>query len=359
MVRAIRSRRGRLAAAVAGLLLAAVALHSLLGTGFQFGRAVTVLSHPAMPWIVLALACELVSYLAYALAQRRLVRAAGQRVTAGWLACLSVGAQALSNFLPAGYLASNVLNFNELRHRRLSSAQATWTLVMSSALYIGTLATLSLIAAELAGGQTAGPLRDLGLAALVLVGLLATTLPLLARSRALRRAAGHGPAGLGLLGASRAAQWTGRAQRFLTSLSETRLSRRHLALCVAGFAACWLADAACLIATFPAVGAAIPWSTLPLAYCGAQLVSFLPITPGGVGLVEGSLVVALVSRGGAGIHVLSAILLYRLISYWGTLPAGAVGYAVVRRTRPDSVEEEWVASPEWSPSRISAVPSNT
>jgi hypothetical protein len=29
--------------------------------------------------------------------------------------------------------------------------------------------------------------------------------------------------------------------------------------------------------------------------------------------------------------VLAAVLLYRLISYWGTLPAGALGYLAVRR----------------------------
>ena len=346
MTRVVRIRGlRRAAAATAALIVLALVLRALLGSGVQIGRAADLLTHPAVPWIFLALACELASYLAYALAQRRLLRATGHRLNARWLACLSVAAQSLSNFLPAGYLASNVLNFRELRNRSLASAHATWVLLMTSVLYIGTLATLALVGAELAGGEAAGAVRDLGIGALTLLALLALSLPAL--TRRIRRSLTPG--------------LSGRTRRFLAAVSEVKLSRRDLAICGALFTACWIADAACLVATFPAVGAAVPWTTLLVAYCGAQLASFIPITPGGVGLVEGSLAVVLVTHGVSGIHVLSAILLYRMISYWGTLPAGAAGYAVVRRTRPGWPQEERVASSGWpaSTSVISAVPSNT
>jgi uncharacterized protein (TIRG00374 family) len=71
---------------------------------------------------------------------------------------------------------------------------------------------------------------------------------------------------------------------------------------------------------------------VPIAYCSAQLVSFLPITPGGLGLVEGSLAVTLTGSGSAA-AVLAAVLLYRTIAYWGTLPFGFLGYLAVRRDR--------------------------
>jgi uncharacterized protein (TIRG00374 family) len=345
-------------ASLAALLLVAVVLRCVLGPGLQLGRVAGLLTHPVLPWLALALACEVLSYLAYALAQRRLVRAAGHRLNARWLACLATAAQALSNFLPAGYLASNVLNFNEFRHRSLAPARATWVLLMSSVLYIGTLATLALIGAELGGGAAAGPVRYLGTAALGMMALLALLLLFLRRNRLLRERAVDAVVRLARLVPGRRTQWAGRTRGFLTSLSATRLSRRGIAHCAAGFAGCWVADAACLVASFFAMGAAVPWTTLLLAYCGAQLVSFMPITPGGVGLVEGSLALALVSGGAPGIHVLSAILLYRLISYWGTLPAGVAGYAVVRRTRPGLPDEERVASLGWPTSTISAVPSN-
>jgi uncharacterized protein (TIRG00374 family) len=86
------------------------------------------------------------------------------------------------------------------------------------------------------------------------------------------------------------------------------------------------------VAAVQAVGARPAWALVPLAYCAAQLVAFLPITPGGFGLVEGSLAVTL-AMGGGGSRVLAAVLLYRIIAYWGTLPFGTIGYLGVRRAR--------------------------
>lgn len=117
----------------------------------------------------------------------------------------------------------------------------------------------------------------------------------------------------------------------LSCLSEVRLSRRTAATAGALFVAGWMADAACLISALLAIGAAPPWSDLLLAYCSAQLVSFLPVTPGGLGLVEGSLAITLVGTGAAAAPVLAAVLLYRALSYWATLPTGAFGYLAVRR----------------------------
>ena len=50
---------------------------------------------------------------------------------------------------------------------------------------------------------------------------------------------------------------------------------------------------------FEAVGVDVPWRGVLLAYAAAQLATNLPITPGGLGVVEGSLTVALVAFGGA------------------------------------------------------------
>jgi hypothetical protein len=41
-------------------------------------------------------------------------------LTVRWLAMLAAAAQAVNNFLPAGYVAANVLSFGELR--RITSA---------------------------------------------------------------------------------------------------------------------------------------------------------------------------------------------------------------------------------------------
>jgi hypothetical protein len=73
---------------------------------------------------------------------------------------------------------------------------------------------------------------------------------------------------------------------------------------------------------FIAIDAPIPWKGLLLAYGAGQLAATLPITPGGLGVVEGSITVALVAFGGAESSTVDAVLLYRVISFWLILALG-------------------------------------
>jgi uncharacterized protein (TIRG00374 family) len=59
------------------------------------------------------------------------------------------------------------------------------------------------------------------------------------------------------------------------------------------------------------------------------LATTLPITPGGLGAVEGSLTVALVTFGGAQASTVAAVLLYRLISFWLVVPVGWVAWSAL------------------------------
>ncbi len=71
----------------------------------------------------------------------------------------------------------------------------------------------------------------------------------------------------------------------------------------------------------------MPWRGLLLAYGAGQLAANLPITPGGLGVVEGSLVIALVAFGGGQVSTVAAVLLYRIVSFWGYLPVGWLVWA--------------------------------
>jgi putative heme transporter len=92
----------------------------------------------------------------------------------------------------------------------------------------------------------------------------------------------------------------------------------------------WVFDCACLALAFAAVGAAVPWRGLLLAYGTGQLAANLPITPGGLGVVEGSLSIALVLYGGAQASTVAAVLLYRIVSFWAVLPLGWGSWAALR-----------------------------
>ncbi len=90
----------------------------------------------------------------------------------------------------------------------------------------------------------------------------------------------------------------------------------------------WMLDSACLALSFLAIGAGIPWRGLLLAYGAGQLAANLPITPGGLGVVEGSLTIALVQFGGAEASTVAAVLLYRILSFWAELPIGWATWGV-------------------------------
>jgi uncharacterized protein (TIRG00374 family) len=94
----------------------------------------------------------------------------------------------------------------------------------------------------------------------------------------------------------------------------------------------WVADVAVLAVAFLALNSSPPWTGLLLAYCAGQIAASLPVTPGGIGVVEGSITLALVAFGGAEIITLAAVLLYRLIAYWGCIPAGGLAWLVLRIT---------------------------
>jgi hypothetical protein len=73
----------------------------------------------------------------------------------------------------------------------------------------------------------------------------------------------------------------------------------------------------------------------------------LPITPGGLGVVEGSLTLALVFLGGGKAPTIAAVLLYRLFSFWIPLPVGAGCWAGLaqRRRRAERAERAAGAVP--------------
>ena len=105
-------------------------------------------------------------------------------------------------------------------------------------------------------------------------------------------------------------------------MTAVRLNWTQIGRIVAWGTANWLLDCACFAMMFRAIDAPIPWKGLLLAYGAGQLAATLPITPGGLGVVEGSITVALVAFGGAETSTAYAVLLYRVISFWMILVIG-------------------------------------
>jgi uncharacterized membrane protein YbhN (UPF0104 family) len=84
----------------------------------------------------------------------------------------------------------------------------------------------------------------------------------------------------------------------------------------------WVWDAVALAACILALGGGVPWRGVVVAYALTQIAASFPITPGGLGVVEGSLAALLVAYGMPVDRALAATLLYRLVSFWALVPIG-------------------------------------
>jgi uncharacterized membrane protein YbhN (UPF0104 family) len=88
----------------------------------------------------------------------------------------------------------------------------------------------------------------------------------------------------------------------------------------------WLFDFLCLYSALLAVGSRPPLYVALLAYSAAQLLGQLPLTPGGLGVVEAGLTGTLALAGVPAAAAALAVLAYRLVAYWLPLPVGLVAW---------------------------------
>jgi uncharacterized protein (TIRG00374 family) len=93
----------------------------------------------------------------------------------------------------------------------------------------------------------------------------------------------------------------------------------------------WTFDYLTLLAALAAIGSHPRPALVLLAFCGAQVLAQIPITPGGLGFVEAGLSAMLVLAGVKAGDALLATFAYRLFSYWLPLPVGLIGFAAAPR----------------------------
>jgi uncharacterized protein (TIRG00374 family) len=92
-----------------------------------------------------------------------------------------------------------------------------------------------------------------------------------------------------------------------------------------------LFDYLALLSALTAVGSSPRPALVLLGYVTARILSFVPITPGGLGFVEAGLTGMLLLAGISGADTVLATLAYRLVSFWLPLPAGLAAFALFRR----------------------------
>jgi uncharacterized protein (TIRG00374 family) len=88
------------------------------------------------------------------------------------------------------------------------------------------------------------------------------------------------------------------------------------------------------------------------AWSLARLLGSIPITPGGLGVVELGLTTALVGFGGDQPEVVAAVLVYRALTILPTLVIGLLLGVTYKRYRPEQAPEEVPAAPPLAPTTL-------
>jgi uncharacterized protein (TIRG00374 family) len=113
--------------------------------------------------------------------------------------------------------------------------------------------------------------------------------------------------------------------------TRTLTADRPLMLRTVGWAAAnWLLDAAALWVFLLAFGYRAQVDGLVVAYGLANVLAAIPITPGGLGVVEAVLTATLVGFGAPRAIAVLGIISYRLVNFWLPIPFGAAAYLSLR-----------------------------
>jgi uncharacterized protein (TIRG00374 family) len=307
-----------------------------------------LLLHIDSPWIALAAAAEFGSLLAFALGTRAMLPSQ-HRPTVWRVFRIDLTTIALSHCVPAGGVAGTGLGLRMLRQAGVPVADAAFGKVAQG---VGSvLVLLMLLWTALA---VAIPLHGsnpiyLSVTAAGLVVFVVASLLLLLLGR----------------GRPTAARWLGRITTALPRVDDGAGERfvetvgaqfdvvvadpRRLAAAVAFATANWLLDATALWASVRVFGHSLGYVGLMVPYALGQAAGWVPITPGGLGLVEGILVPTIVGFGSPRSVAILGVVLWRLLSFWLPIPVGAATYGSLVHTHHRE------AAPPVPPSREPAV----
>lgn len=331
-------RPGRRTAALvtAGAAVALVAVEVVAVRG-QLAAAWDTLDDARPGWVLAAVAATLASMHVFARVQRRMVHAAvpagTPRVPIARMVGLTYSANAVNTTMPAGAAMSVGYAMTRMRAWGVPAVAAGFAVLASGVLSSVSFAVLVVACAALAGGV------DVGWIVLGVVAVAAVAASIAVRHHTLPAARSVIHRSFELVARLLDRRRPGAAAAVRRTADEFDAVRPRRRDWVAGgsFALLnWLADLACLVAVFQAVHGT-EGTSFPLvftAYVAGMSASSIAFLPGGLGVVEVAMIVALHAGGVATAPATAAVLLYRFISCILVVAIGwlfVVGSAVARR----------------------------
>jgi putative heme transporter len=287
-------------------------------------------------FLVLGLALQIAAWFTYSLLTRSALGDARHSISRMRMFRIQMGTKALSNIVPGGSAASSALGYRLMTLSGVSGPDAGFALAtagLASAVVLNLLFWTALLVSIPFRGvnplYVSAALAGLGI--MLVVALLVLGLQ-------------HGQGR-----AERFLQWLGGKLRFdpdtataalrqIGDRLEDLIADRALLKRVGLWATLnWLLDAGSLWVFVWAFGGALDIDALLVAFGLANIFAVIPITPGGLGIVEGVYIPTLIGFGLTRQEATLGVASYRLAQFWFPILLGGILYASLR-VGPWSIE---------------------
>ncbi len=294
-----------------------------------FGDALSKLGEVEPSWLFLGIVLEFAALLCYSMLTHVALGQDSDKVRIFTLFRIQLSTRSLGSLVPGGSAASNALGFRLMTLAGANGRDAGFALATAG---VGSAVVLNLVlwVALIVSIPGRGVNAFYGTAAIfgVIVMLLA------------------GGVVLGLVDhegrAERVTRWFARKMRFdqdkagevavhlgerLRGLAnEPGLLRKVLSWSLLN----WFLDIAALFVFIRAFGGSVDIVGLVVSFCLANIFASIPITPGGLGIVEGIYIPSLVGFGLTTTTATVSVLSYRLVQFWLPMLVGGVCYVSLR-----------------------------
>jgi uncharacterized protein (TIRG00374 family) len=344
---------------VHGVLLVALAagVFGLLPRLGGLTRDAAGLRHARPAFLAAAVVAQAVSLGSYAQLYRQVLVALGARIRFRLAAAVIMATFFVSHLTPFGSATGTLVNASTLETEGIAAATTGEAIALTG--LTSTVALIVLFGTGLVA--TAG--RHVSHQYLVIAGVV---IFLVAAALAAVLAVGAHPAVAG-----RAGRWAatvgrrvrpsidpakaGQTSSRLASLARTALTGRAFAVSFGFASGDLLFDLLSLDLVFLALRYQPGFGPLTVAYAAANIASAIPLTPGGLGVIEVTLVAVTVGFGAPRATAVLAVLGYRIVNYWLPLIPGAIAYIRLRlRPGTDGKTRPQPRTPEHRPGMADA-----
>lgn len=292
-------------------------------------RAIHVLAsvNPFLP--VVGLALEALSLVAYFELTRSLIPKSSDPGLAT-LSRIQLSTLALSHCVPGGNAAASTLGYRLLTRAGVGGPDTAFALAtqgLGSAVVLNVIFWLALVASLPIYGFRVAYL-SVAILGLLLMAFIAGLVVLMTKGD--KRAMTFVNAVAAKLRFLHPEALPKLFGQLVTRVKQLSADRRQLAKAVFFASANWLLDAASLLVFLGAFGRWVNPVALLVAYGVANIAAAIPFTPGGLGVLELTLIGILVGFGPPRAIVIVGVIAWRLVNFWLPIPLGGASYLSLR-----------------------------